>query len=94
MTVSSLSICLALKKIADLTCGTRPEAVHIKVLDPWHRLFAVSLPPEYQSPVFSYLAQHICIQQPKQGQPVLLTCDQAAALVEFALRRTHPLEAA
>ena len=94
MTVSSLSICLALKKIADITCGTRPQGIHIKVIDPWNGVLAVFLPSEYQSPIFSYLAQHIGIEQPKQAHPLLLTSDQAATLVELALRTTKPLKAA
>ena len=94
MTVSSLSICLALKKIADITCGTRPEAIHIKVIDPWNEVLTVSLPSEYELPIFSYLAQHIGIRQPKQAQPLLLTSNEAQALVELALRQTRPLIAA
>src|SRR5690242_19062685 len=88
MTVSSLSICLALKKIADITCGTRPEAIHIKVIDPWNGILTVSLPSQYLLPISAYLAQHIGIQQPKQEQPLLLSSHEAAALVELALRTT------
>jgi hypothetical protein len=94
MTVSSLSICLALKKIADITCGKRPEAIHIKVLDPWNRVLTVSLPSEYERPIFSYLAQHIGIRAPKPSQPLLLTSNEAVALVELAHRRPRLLEAA
>jgi hypothetical protein len=94
MTVSSLSICLALKKIADITCGKRPEAIHIKVLDPWNAVLTVSLPSEYESPIFSYLAQHIGMQAPKPAQPLLLTSNQAVALVELARRTPCAPEAA
>ena len=85
MTVSSLSICLALKKISEITCGTRPETIHIKIIDPLGRIISVSLPSEYQSEVFSYLSQHIGIQQPVRGQPLLLTSNQASAVVALAL---------
>ena len=93
MTVSSLSICLALKKIADITCGMRPEAIHVKVIDPWNSVVMVSLPSEFELPIFSYLAQHIGIQQPKQAHPLVLTSHQAVALVELMLG-TPPLKAA
>ena len=93
MTVSSLSICLALKKIADITCGTRPPAIHVKVIDTWNGVVMVSLPSEFELPVFSYLAQHIGIQQPKQGHPLLLTAHEAMALVDL-VPGTPPLKAA
>ena len=93
MTVSSLSICLALKKIADITCGMRPEAIHVKVIDTWNGVVMVSLPAEFELPIFSYLAQHIGIEQPKQGHPLVLTSGQAVALVALMLR-TPPLKAA
>ena len=86
MTVSSLSICLAFKKIADITCGTRPEAVHIRMIDPLDRILSVSLPPEYQSEVFSYLNEHLGIEKPRRGQPLLLTSNQASAVVALGLR--------
>ena len=92
MTVSSLSICLALKKIADITCGTRPDAIQVKVIDPWNGVLSVSLPSQYQLPISS--AQHIGIQQPKQEHPLLLTSDDAVALVELALRTKPSLKAA
>ena len=94
MTVSSLSICLALKKIADITCGTRPDAIQVKVIDPWNGVLSVSLPSQYQLPISSYLAQHIGIQQPKQEHPLLLTSHDALALVELALRAKPSLKAA
>ena len=92
MTVSSLSICLALKKIADITCGMRPAAIHVKVIDTWNGVVTVSLPSEFESSIFSYLAQHIGIQHPKQAHPLVLTSHQAVALVELMLGT--PLKAA
>lgn len=90
MTVSSLSICLAFKKIADITCGTRPEAVHIRMIDPLDRILSVSLSPEYQSEVFTYLSQYLGIEKPRRGQPLLLTLNQASAIVTLALRAMKP----
>ena len=94
MTVSSLSICLALKKIADITCGTRPDAIQVKVIDPWNGVLSVSLPSQYQLAISTYLTQHIGIQQPKQEHPLLLTSHDALALVELALRAKPSLKAA
>jgi hypothetical protein len=93
MTVSSLSICLALKKIADITCGMRPAAIHVKVIDTWNGVVTVSLPSEFELPVSSYLAQHIGIEQPKKAHPLVLTSQQARALVDLMLG-TPPLKAA
>jgi hypothetical protein len=94
MSISSLSISLAMKKIAAITCGTRPDAIQTKVIDPWNHVFTVSLPSEYHAPIYSYLARHIALQQPKTGQPLLLTGQEAAAILELALKGTPPLKAA
>jgi hypothetical protein len=69
MTVSSLSICLALKKIADITCGTRRDAIQVKVIDPWNEVLSVSLPSQYQLPISTYLTQHIGFSNPSRNTP-------------------------
>ena len=88
MLVSTVSIRLALKKIAEITCGMRPKVIPVMIQgDPLHRVFAVSIPFEYRPEVLSYLTKHLGVEPPKEGEPLVLTSHQASALVELALRQ-------
>ena len=85
MVVTTVSIRLALKRIAEICCGTAPKLIHVKALgDSAHRIFAVSIPWEYRAEVESYLADHLSIS--RSNSLLTFTAEQAAALVELALR--------
>ena len=85
MPVTTVSIRLAIKKIAEITCGIRPEVIPVSALgDPEHRKFAVSIPFEYKTEVCSYLSAHLGFQCLGEA-PVLLSAEQAHAVVQLAL---------
>ena len=84
MVVTTVSIRLALRKIAEICCGTAPKVIHVKALgDSAHRKFAVSIPWEYRAEVESYLANHLSIC--RSDTILTFTAEQAAAMVELAL---------
>lgn len=87
MSITTVSLRLALKKIAEITCGMRPKVIPVRVQgDLFHRTFTASIPFEYREEVLSYLAEHLSIEAPKEGKPLLLTSHEAAAVVELALK--------
>jgi hypothetical protein len=86
--VTTVSIRLALKKIAENTCGMRPKVIQVKIGgNPLERVFFVTIPFEYKAEVCAYLSKHLGIHHPIDGQPLILTSREAAWLVELALER-------
>jgi hypothetical protein len=95
MAVTTVSIRLALKKIAEITCGTSPRVIPVTALgDPIHRIFAVSIPFEYKAEVCSYLAEHLGVRAPTHGTLLVLTSTQASAVVQLALNQDSSHSAA
>ncbi len=89
MTVTTVSIRLALKKIAEKTCGMRPKVIPVKVSgNPGERVFFVTLPFEYKAEVCSYLSKHLGVHHPVDARPLILTSREASWLVELALKQT------
>ncbi len=90
MAVTTVSIRLAMKKIATITCGMSPRVLPVAVIpvatfrSPTDRLFAVSVPFEYRSEVYSYLAEHLTFHPVMERGNLLLTSEQAAAVVQLA----------
>jgi hypothetical protein len=86
VTVTTVSIRLALKKIAEITCGIAPNVIHVQALgDPMHRVYAASIPWEYRAEIHSYLAQHLAISVQKCA--LILSSEQAESLVNLAIKR-------
>jgi hypothetical protein len=86
MTVTPVSIRLALKMIAEKTCGLRPKVVPVRIGgNPRERVFFVTLPFEYKSEICTYLRHHLSIQHPTDARPLILSSDEASRLVEFML---------
>lgn len=84
MVVTRLSISLALRRICELTCGTAPKVIQVKVQgDAQPRVFSAFIPWEYRREVYLYLAQHLAI--PTNHDVVLLDESQAAALLQLVL---------
>ena len=84
MVVTTVSIRLALTKVCETTCRTRPSVIHVKALgDPRHRIFAVSIPCECMAEVVSYLTNYLPISV--KADMMILTAEQAAELVKLAL---------
>ena len=89
MTPTTVSIRLAIKKIAEITCGVRPKAVPVAIaVDSTDPVFVVSIPFEYKVEVYSYLAEHLGFGHPMNGKPLTLTRAEASAIVELVLKQT------
>jgi hypothetical protein len=76
-----------MKKIATITCGMSPRAVPVAVIpagNPMSQLFAVAIPFEYRSEVFMYLKEHLTFHPVMERENLLLTSEQAAAVVQLA----------
>jgi len=87
MAVTTVSIRLALKKIAERTCGMRPKVVPVKVSgDPGERVFFVTLPFEYKAEVCAYLSKHLGVHHPVDALPLILGSREARWLVELVLK--------
>jgi len=88
MTVTTVSIRLALKKIAEKTCGMRPKVIPVRVSgNPGERVFFVTVPFEYKAEICAYLSGHLGIHHPVDAHPLILTSREAAWLVELVLKQ-------
>ena len=84
--VTSVTVRLALKKLAEITCGIAPTSVRVSVVPAGaHRVYVTSVPFEFRSEVYQYLAEHTSIRIPINGDPLVLTGDEAMALVSLTL---------
>ena len=89
MTPTTVSVRLAIKKIAQITCGVRPKAVPVAIaVDSTDPVFLVSIPFEYEVEVYFYLAVHLGFGHPINGKPLTLTRAEASAIVELVLKQT------
>ena len=89
MTPTKVSIRLAIKKIAEITCGVGPKAIPITIAgDSIAPIFSVWIPFEYKVEVYSYLAEHLGFGHPMNSKPLTLTRAEASAIVEFVLKQT------
>jgi len=84
--VTSVTVRLALKKLAELTCGIAPTSVRVSVVPAGaHRVYVTSIPFEFRAEVYQYLAEHTCIRVPVNGDPLVLTGEEAMALISLTL---------
>jgi hypothetical protein len=84
--VTSVTVRLALKKLAEITCGIAPTSVRVSVVPTGaHRVYVTSVPFEFRSEVYQYLAEHTSIRIPVNGDPLVLTGEEAMALVSLTL---------
>jgi hypothetical protein len=84
--VTSVTVRLALKKLAEITCGIAPTSVRVSVVPAGaHRVYVTSVPFEFRSEVYQYLAEHTSIRIPVNGDPLVLTGEEALALVSLTL---------
>ncbi len=84
--VTSVTVRLALKKLAEFTCGIAPTSVRVSVVPAGaHRVYVTSIPFEFRSEVYQYLAEHTSIRIPINGDPLVLTGDEAMVLVSLTL---------
>ena len=93
MEITTTSIQFALKKIAHLTCGSAPRLVPVVALGhPTALRFATCIPTEYRSHVYSYLAECLALPTLTEGQPLVLSRDQASAVISLAATPSAFLE--
>src|SRR4249919_398603 len=84
--VTSVTVRLALKKLAEITCGIAPASVRVSVVPAGaHRVYVTSVPFEFRSEVYQYLAEHTSIRIPINGDPLVLTGAEDMALVSLTL---------
>jgi hypothetical protein len=87
LTVTSVTVRMALKKLAEITCGIAPTSVRVNVVPSGaHRVYVTSIPFEFRAEVYQYLAEHTSIRIPINGDPLVLTGDEATVLVNLAYR--------
>ena len=91
MALTTVSVRLAIKRIAELTCGTRPKVVPVRITSgPAGRAlhgynFAVAVPFEYRLEIYAFLEDRLKLQTPGDGRALILTREEASAVVELAL---------
>jgi hypothetical protein len=85
MEITTTSIQFALRKIAHLTCGSAPRLVPVVALGhPTTLRFATCIPSEYRSQVYAYLAECLALPTLTEYQALVLSADQASALISLA----------
>jgi hypothetical protein len=89
--IKTVSIRLALRKFAKLTCGTAPTLILVKAHgEGTARSYAASIPWEYREEIFAYLEQHLNMELRIEGAVLYLSQEQASAVL--ALARTQMLD--
>ena len=84
--VTRLSIRLALRKLAEVACGTAPSLIRVTAcVEDSGRVYSVSIPWEYRDEVCSFLRQQRGFEIPMQGSVLVLTEEQARAVVALAM---------
>ena len=85
MEITTTSIQFALRKIAHLTCGSAPRLVPVVALGPPDTLhFAACIPNKYRSHVCAYLAECLAVPTLTEYQALVLSVDQASAVISLA----------
>jgi hypothetical protein len=92
--LTSVSLRLALKRLAEITCGTAPSLIHVAVIPCGSgRTYVVSIPFEYRAEVYQYLAKNTAVSLPFDGGSLVLNPDQASSIVRLA-QQEHRIPAA
>src|SRR4249919_1248349 len=85
--VTSVTVRMSLKRLAEITCGIAPSSVRVSVVPSGaHRVYVTLIPFEFRAEVYQYLAEHTSIRIPVNGDPLVLTGDEATVLVDLAYR--------
>jgi hypothetical protein len=86
-TVTTVSLRLAIRRLAEISCGTAPTSVRVAVMPSGaDRTYAILIPFEYRAEVHHYLAEHTSVPIPVDGGALILTSDQALLVVDLAYR--------
>lgn len=83
--VSTGSIRLALKRIAEAVCGAVPRDISVLIPSAARpRVYIASVPAQYRAAVYQYLAERVGLSAPQGGDPLVLTADVAEKLLKLA----------
>ena len=99
MTPTTVLVRQAIKNISEWTCGTRPKVIPVRAIvspsagDQRCVRFEVTVPFEYELEVYAFLRQRLQIAPPAAGLPLLLSGEQACALIEAAIQEASAKEA-
>jgi hypothetical protein len=86
--VTTVSIRLALRKLAEITCGTAAPLIRVTArVEGSRRIYSAAIAWEYRDEVCSLLRERLDTELPLQGSLLLLTEDQAGAVLALAYRR-------
>ena len=83
--VTRLSIRLALRKLAEVTCGTAPSLIGVTACVEDRGRICAAIPWEYRDEVCSFLRQQLGYEIPVKGSMLVLTEQQASAVVALAM---------
>ena len=85
--VTTVSIRLALRKLAELTCGTTPSLIRVTArVEDSRRTYSAAIPWEYRDEVCSFLRERLDAEIQIQDSLLILTEQQAGAVLAFAYR--------
>ena len=85
--VTTVSIRLALGKLAEMICGTRPRLIRVTArTDESRRIYSAAIPWEYRDEVCSFLSERLDTEIHMQGSSLTLTEAQAVAVLALAFR--------
>ena len=84
--ITTLSVRLALRKLAEVTCGTAPRLIRVTTrVEDSKRIYSAVIPWEYRDEVCSLLRRQLGFDIPVQDSVVVLSKDQAGAIVALAM---------
>src|SRR4051794_9943306 len=85
--VTTVSIRLALCKLGEVTCGTRSGLIRVTArVEQSGRVYTAAIPWEYRSEVCDFLCQQLGFQDHMQGPLLVLTEEQAGAVLTLSSR--------
>jgi hypothetical protein len=90
--VTTVSIRLALRKLAEVACGTAPTLIRVTArVEDSKRIYSAAIPWEYRDEVCWFLRQQLGFDIPVQDSVLVLTEDQAGAVVALVINSNRQL---
>src|SRR5689334_12762106 len=83
--ITTAAVRLALRKLAEVTCGTAPSLIRITArVEDSRRIYSASIPWEYRDEVCWFLRQQLGFEIPLQESVLVMTEEQAGAVVALS----------
>jgi len=83
--MDNFSIRLALRKIAEITCGIAPTRIRVSArFEDSRRIYRAAIPWDYRDEVCGLLRQKLDLDFHMEGSLLILTESQARAVLDFA----------